>query len=78
MDGIGPDWKGLLKWSIANSDGTQAPREVRFVEFVSVCDFTLDRSAVDIVVSGMYSESSLHEVEIMTRFRIQQSREGRF
>ena len=33
MDAPGPDWKGLLKWSIANSDGTQAPREVRYVEF---------------------------------------------
>jgi hsp70-interacting protein len=28
MAGLGPDWKGLLKWSIANSDGTQAPREL--------------------------------------------------
>jgi hsp70-interacting protein len=28
MDGGGPDWKGLLKWSIAHSDGTQAPRQL--------------------------------------------------
>jgi hsp70-interacting protein len=28
MAGLGPDWKGLLKWSIANSDGTQAPRQL--------------------------------------------------
>lgn len=28
MDGSGPDWKGLLKWSIAHSDGTQAPRQL--------------------------------------------------
>ena len=30
MDGSGPDWKGLLKWSIAHSDGTQAPRQLRY------------------------------------------------
>ncbi|KAG0616390.1 hypothetical protein M758_5G111200 [Ceratodon purpureus] len=28
MEGSGPDWKGLLKWSIAHSDGTQAPRQL--------------------------------------------------
>ncbi|KAG0602939.1 hypothetical protein M758_10G053400 [Ceratodon purpureus] len=28
MDGLGPDWKGLLKWSVANSDGTVPPRQV--------------------------------------------------
>lgn len=28
MDGLGPDWKGLLKWSVANSDGTHAAREL--------------------------------------------------
>jgi hsp70-interacting protein len=28
MDGSGPDWKGLLKWSIAHSDSTQASRQL--------------------------------------------------
>jgi hsp70-interacting protein len=28
MEGMGPDWKGLLKWSMANSDGTQPAREI--------------------------------------------------
>lgn len=38
MDGLGPDWKGLLKWSVANSDGTHAPRELRFGSYHSITD----------------------------------------
>jgi hypothetical protein len=26
----GPNWDGLLKWSIANSDGTRQPRNLRY------------------------------------------------
>lgn len=26
----GPNWDGLLKWSIANSDGTGNPRKLRY------------------------------------------------
>ena len=29
----GPDWDGLLKWSIAHSDGTPAPRALRYTIF---------------------------------------------
>lgn len=25
----GPDWDGLLKWSLAHSDGTRPPRNLR-------------------------------------------------
>lgn len=38
MDGSGPDWKGLLKWSIAHSDGTQAPRDLRYENSLFLCD----------------------------------------
>lgn len=38
MDGLGPDWKGLLKWSVANSDGTHAGRELRFNFYLSITD----------------------------------------
>lgn len=31
--GGGPNWDGLLKWSIANSDGTAKPRNLRFFAF---------------------------------------------
>ncbi len=39
MDGMGPDWKGLLKWSMANSDGTQPAREIRYASLLSLKDF---------------------------------------
>lgn len=26
----GPNWDGLLKWSIANSDGTRPTRDLRY------------------------------------------------
>jgi hypothetical protein len=39
MEGMGPDWKGLLKWSMANSDGTQPAREIRYASLLSLKDF---------------------------------------
>lgn len=27
----GPNWDGLLKWSLAHSDGTQPPRNLRYL-----------------------------------------------
>ena len=38
MDGLGPDWKGLLKWSVANSDGTHVARELRFNFYLLITD----------------------------------------
>lgn len=38
----GPNWEGLLKWSLANSDGTRPPRNFRcpsisIYQFVYIC-----------------------------------------
>jgi len=33
----GPNWDGLLKWSIANSDGTRQPRNLRYKFNLLLC-----------------------------------------
>lgn len=39
MANDGPNWQGLLKWSLAHSDGTQGQRDLRYFRFFNCCTF---------------------------------------
>lgn len=64
----GPNWDGLLKWSIANSDGTRPPSNLRYfffhLFFLCLCvmlilDFDIDKHGVGIWLSVRRIEDGL-------------------